>query len=317
MRAQTFFTEINMSLKASEYKKCPVCNRRRGKMPGSVWWGHVNSCLQFEEKYGNGCNCGKFEADFPSRRSFVQHAIHCGLKAKKAPKKSDAPKVSKKKKTHVCKTCGAEFTSAKALRSHTWIHDGPSFGGGEWGDKDAVRAALQTIAAQRLKRLPEKNRVAICLPGERPDHEQALLSNPTFGEIYMVERIRGVCEDGRRKGFDIIHDDFVNVLRDLVNTGKRLALIDYDLCGSLMYSEGAALINTIRLGGLADIAVIRVTCCRRNTRRDGEKDALMLNEEIEFALRGGYAIVGRDSHRYVGRDRSAMATYQWIVEKGA
>jgi len=106
-------------------------------------------------------------------------------------------------------------------------------------------------------------------------------------------------------------------MNDLVNSGIRLALIDYDLCGTMTFSDGIEIVNTVRLGGLADIAAIRVTCCRRSNRRDGENDILAMNREIELAVPMNHDIVGRDSHRYVGKDRSAMVTSQWIIEKRA
>ena len=318
-----------MAISPSKTKKCPTCKRKRGDISYGAWWAHLNRCSDNREKYRYGCKCGKREKDFKSLKAFATHAYRCGLRtrneaiqeaakeraAKAADTKKKTKKIKKTKKTFPCKKCTSVFASHAALITHTWIHQNPSFGGGEWGDKDEIRYALQLCAAQRLKRLDRAKRIAICLPGQRPDHESALLSNPGFKKIHMVERIEKTCMANREKGFDVYHGDFLVVLNDLVNSGTRLALIDYDLCGTITFSDGIEIVNAIRMGGLADIAAIRMTCCRRNTRRDGEKDILALNREIELAVPPGHSIVGRDNHRYVGKDRSAMVTSQWLIEK--
>jgi hypothetical protein len=255
---------------------------------------------------------------FSDHFKFDDQAIE-GLLAQNPDRKHPAAiktrhvKVSKPFK---CSECGKEFATKGQVKHHSWVHKKPE-AGKEWGDKDAIRRSLQTIAAARLQRLPLNKRVAICLPGNRPEHEQELLDDPGFSRIHMVECVEDRCIAATKKGFDVEHGDFLDTMMDLVNQGTHLALIDYDLCGTLSYADGSKILEAIRLGGLADIAAVRVTCCRRNYKRSGEIDIAALDQDILHALPLGYGITGKSWNFYVGKDRSSMATQQWLIEKGA
>jgi len=132
----------------------------------------------------------------------------------------------------------------------------------------------------------------------------------------MVECDRDKFLVGRDMGFDVEHGDFLEVMTRLVNEGTNFSLIDYDLCGTLTYADGSTILDAIRLGGLADIAAVRITCCRRNHKRDGQLDIAAFDRDVNHALPPGYSVTGRAWLNYVGKDRSSMATQQWLIEKG-
>lgn len=329
---QTWWNHINACLKyQKKYKSGCNCGKMeadfetksafiahttycgvKGHQPSRPSKNHAATVTPKEK--GIECNCGRTASDFNNNRNaFGGHVRHCGLKDQPVAIKRKTVAVEKPFK---CPECPREFPTESQLKSHSWIHRRPK-AGKEWGDKDAIRRSLQTIAAARLQRLPFAKRVAICLPGNRPDHEEKLLADPGFSRIHMVECIEDKCIAATKKGFDVEHGDFLEVMMDLVNQGTRLALIDYDLCGTLSYADGSTILEAIRAGGLADIAAVRVTCCRRNYKRSGELDIAALDRDIFGALPPGYGVTGKSWNFYVGKDRSSMATQQWLIEKGA
>lgn len=336
-------------LKASKMKKCPVCKikkfSKRRDPGGNKWWDHIRRCLDNKERSDEKCKCGKTAKDFKNNRGFGIHRAKCNIAKKKkkrdkkcrcgktvkdfkntraflvhctycgTPNKAPTRKHSLKtmKNGFACKKCPKKFNTMNQVIAHSWIHRTPE-NGKEWGDKDAIRSSLQTIAASRLERLPLDKRVAICLPGDRPDHESQLLSDPGFAKIHMVECNEEKALIGQKKGFEVEHGDFLEVMMNLINRGTRLALIDYDLCGMLSYADGSQILEAIRLGGLADIAAVRITCCRRNYKRSGEIDIETLDRDVFHALPPGYVITGKAWNFYVGKRRASMAVQQWLIE---
>jgi len=211
-----------------------------------------------------------------------------------------------------CEDCGKSFDKAASLRSHRWIHAPKE---NEWGDKDEVRKALQDLAAPYLRRIPKEKRVAICLPGNRPEHELELLSNPGFAKVFMAEIDETKCKETHKDGYDVLNVDFVDLLARLTDEGAHLALIDFDICGIVTYADGSQLLDTIRRGGIADVACIRLTSCRRSYRRSGQYDVEAIEKDLPSVVPSGYQIVSKASSIYVGKDHSSMMVSQWIIRK--
>lgn len=211
----------------------------------------------------------------------------------------------------VCDECGKPFNKQTSLTAHKWIHQPRK----DWGDKDEIRKAMQDMAAPYLNRVPKDKRFAICLPGDRPEHEMELLSNPGFARVFMAELDEKKIKASSSDNYEVLNVDFMDLLDRLVNEGSKLSLIDFDICGQITYADGSQLLNTIRDGGIADTVCIRVTSCRRSFRRSGQYDVIAIEKDLTAAIPAGYQIVSKASSSYAGKDRSPMMVSQWIIRK--
>lgn len=217
----------------------------------------------------------------------------------------------------LCPTCGKQFPTPKGLRTHQWTHVPklPKPPKEEWGEKDDIRRAFQTIAAIHLNKVPLKNRFAICLPGLRASHEAELLSNPGFAKIHMVDRSANAVKLGLLAGYDIEKANFMTVLTRLVNTGAKLSLIDYD--GYVVsYADGLALINAVQKCALTDTAVIRMASLKRNHDQvSGDENLEAIGQNIIGNLPTNYKLISTANTTYSGKRCTPVVLYQWVVHK--